>query len=103
MKVRFRAAAMEELRDAIDYHAQIQPELGDRLARAVAEALADILEYPKSAPVVDRGCRRRKVSDFPYGIVYRIKNGWIEVFAVMHLHRRPGYWRDRLRPEGDSA
>jgi len=35
------------------------------------------------------------VRRFPFGILYRIEPEQIVVVAVMHLRRRPGYWRDR--------
>jgi hypothetical protein len=34
---------------------------------------------------------------FPYGVVYQILESEILVVAITHLHRRPGYWRDRSR------
>jgi hypothetical protein len=30
---------------------------------------------------------------FPYAILYRIASDEVQIVAVMHLHRRPGYWR----------
>jgi hypothetical protein len=36
------------------------------------------------------------VPKFPYGLLYRIEPARIYIVAVMHLHRRPGYWRSRL-------
>jgi hypothetical protein len=35
---------------------------------------------------------------FPYDIVVRELSEEILVVAVAHHSRRPGYWRDRLRP-----
>jgi hypothetical protein len=29
-------------------------------------------------------------------VLYRVERERIYVVAVMHLHRRPGYWRPRL-------
>lgn len=33
---------------------------------------------------------------FPYVIVFRETATTVEVVAVAHEHRRPGYWRNRL-------
>lgn len=55
MNVRFRAAARSELGEAIDCYARIQPQLGERLAYAVAEAIADIQDYPNASPMVEAG------------------------------------------------
>jgi hypothetical protein len=33
---------------------------------------------------------------FPYGVVYAIRNDEIYLIAVMHLKRRPFYWKKRI-------
>ncbi len=30
---------------------------------------------------------------FPYGLIYRIQSDRVVIVAVMHLKRRPFYWR----------
>lgn len=32
---------------------------------------------------------------FPYALVYALGVEQVFVLAVAHLHRSPGYWRDR--------
>jgi mRNA-degrading endonuclease RelE of RelBE toxin-antitoxin system len=41
-----------------------------------------------------RRCRLRR---FPYGLIYAIDRGDILIVAVAHAHRRPDYWRDRMK------
>jgi mRNA-degrading endonuclease RelE of RelBE toxin-antitoxin system len=41
-----------------------------------------------------RRCRLRR---FPYGLIYAIDEGDILIVAVAHTHRRPDYWRDRMK------
>ena len=41
------------------------------------------------------GFRRRLLRRFPYGILYKEEESQIVIVAVMHLQRRPGYWRNR--------
>jgi plasmid stabilization system protein ParE len=43
-----------------------------------------------------RRLRRLLVRKFPYGLLYRVEPDRIYIIAVMHLHRRPRYWRSRL-------
>jgi hypothetical protein len=44
-----------------------------------------------------RRIRRIIVPRFPYALLYRATSDRILIVAVMHLHRRPGYWRSRVR------
>ena len=40
-----------------------------------------------------RACR---FEGFPYKLIYRIADsGDLQVIAVMHMKRRPGYWKER--------
>jgi len=43
--------------------------------------------------------RRCRFETFPYALIYRLHNDLkIEVVAVMHLNRRPGYWNEEEQP-----
>jgi hypothetical protein len=33
---------------------------------------------------------------FPYGIFYRAEANQVRILVVMHLSRKPRYWKDRL-------
>ena len=56
----------------------------------------EIIEHPESGPVTLGSIRRRLVRRFPYAILYTIEADHILIIAVMHGHREPGYWKDRL-------
>jgi hypothetical protein len=36
------------------------------------------------------------VHGFPYDVVYQVEQDELQVLAVAHQHRKPGYWRERL-------
>ena len=38
---------------------------------------------------------------FPYGLIYHVRDEMLLIVAVMHLHRHPDVWRDRL-PSADT-
>lgn len=44
------------------------------------------------------GTRRYLLKRFPYLLVYRVVDERIEIIAVAHGRRRPGFWRHRLKP-----
>ena len=52
-------------------------------------------ESPAIGQRVGRHLRRLLGPKFPYGLLYRAQPERIYIVAVMHLHRRPGYWRSR--------
>jgi hypothetical protein len=55
-----------------------------------------IYEQALDLPIDDRLITRRCLTNkFPYGILYRIVENNIRIMAVMNLHRKPGYWKNR--------
>jgi plasmid stabilization system protein ParE len=66
-----------------------------RFVTELERALLHIAEAPERWPVVESGRRRFVLRRFPFSIVYRVQSGQVEVLAVAHGRRRPGYWRDR--------
>lgn len=59
-------------------------------------AMAAIAEFPDAWPPFEATTRRFIFKRFPYYAIYRrLDDEVIEVVAVMHAKRRPGYWRSR--------
>jgi toxin ParE1/3/4 len=59
-------------------------------------AIAVILEAPRRWPMANHGTRKFLLQRFPYAVYYREFPSGIEVLAVAHGHRKPGYWKSRL-------
>ena len=47
--------------------------------------------------MLDGDIRRALVKQFPYGVIYSEEQQEILIIAVMHLHRKPEYWRNRTK------
>lgn len=95
-RVYFHDAAYEEMIESARRYEGEQSDLGRRFLDAVETAVSHIQRFPRSCPKVEEGVRRAAVKNFPYGVVYRCRNQRIEIVAIMHLHREPGYWKGRL-------
>jgi toxin ParE1/3/4 len=91
----FHPEAEAELTEAIDFYEGVQSTLGEELSLEVLAAVGGILLHPNAWPVLEDDVRRCLVHRFPYGILYYVDGDRIHILAVMHLHRRPGYWKDR--------
>jgi toxin ParE1/3/4 len=63
----------------------------------VERAIVDVEEHPRRWPVLAKQVRKRAVGRFPYSILYRVDGEAILIVAVMHMHRHPHYWTNRLR------
>jgi hypothetical protein len=69
--------------------------LDDEFLAGIEQGIDAIQDRPQTWPIFAGAARRYLVHRFPYGIVYVCEQGWILVLAIMHLHRKPGYWADR--------
>jgi hypothetical protein len=95
--VRFLEVAEIELDQAIRWYESQAPGLGNAFLIEVLSAAERISRYPEAWHPLDKWLRRCRLNRFPYGLIYAIENGDVLVLAVAHLHREPGYWRDRLK------
>jgi plasmid stabilization system protein ParE len=87
------------LDDAYLFYEQQQPGLGKVFLNEILSAFKRIKSYPESWPPFSKRTRRYLTNKFPYGIIYqvRVKDKEILIVAIAHLHREPGYWKDRLK------
>jgi toxin ParE1/3/4 len=100
VRVRFRPEAAAELLQARDWYAGRESGLGDEFAAAVDAAVDRVAARPLAFRVLPRvpSIRRAQLRRFPFVLLFRMLTGdVIEVIAVAHMRRRPGYWKTRLR------
>jgi hypothetical protein len=96
MKFYFHPDAEAEFDKTVEYYEQLQLGLGIEFAEEIYATITRIIQYPDGWSALSKNSRRCLVNRFPYGVVYQIKSRSLRIIAVAHLHRRPGYWKERL-------
>jgi plasmid stabilization system protein ParE len=97
MKYEFHSEAETEFFDAIDYYEDCEKGLGYDFAVEVYSAIEKILNFPNAWTILEDEIRRCLIRRFPYGLLYAIDGDRIFILAVMHLHRDPEYWKNRIK------
>ena len=92
----FHPAAETEFFEAISYYEDCEPGLGQDFALEVHAAIGNAVRHPTAWPILGEEVRRCQANRFPYGILYSFDSDRIYVLAVMHLHRHPGCWKNRI-------
>jgi plasmid stabilization system protein ParE len=97
----FHPEARAEFVEDVDWYDDREAGVGERFDVAVRAAIDAAVDSPESwavwpdwkrEPVV----RSKGVSDFPYRVVYFVRDDLLIIVAVAHAKRRPGYWRERV-------
>ena len=96
LRHRFHREALRELTEVTETYEAQDPTLAREFARAVADGVEKILQFPDAWQKVELGLRRYRTRKFPYGLVYQRTGDEIVIVAVMHLKRQPGYWARRV-------
>jgi len=88
--------ALEEIKSAVQWYSSRSEGAALRFVEEVDGAIALIAQSPDRWPAGRNGTRKLVLRRFPFAVIYRVGSAAIQVLAVAHGHRRPGYWRDRL-------
>jgi plasmid stabilization system protein ParE len=97
VKYELHPEAALEHEEQISYYEARSAGLGARYHVAFRQAALKACATPRRYRVVD-GDSLRRVSfrGFPHHILYREIEGSVQILAVAHDRRRPGYWTGRL-------
>ena len=97
MILSIHSEAEEEIKATSANYEALQVGLGEAFLDEVTHAFDQIEQHPLAWAILTDDFRRYLLRRFPYGIVYQIEADQIFILAVMHLHRKPNYWRSRLK------
>ena len=96
MQLEMHPEAVAEAREARLWYADRSPDAAAKFFGELERALDRIAEAPKRWPAKS-GVRKYVMRRFPFLVLFRVLDAKVEVIAVAHARRRPGYWADRLR------
>jgi plasmid stabilization system protein ParE len=94
--VGFHPDASHEADSAYDWYAARDVSVAHAFRQELRHAVDAVANNPLAWPRRGRNTRHYVFPRFPYSLVYRMRGDEIEVIAVAHGRRRPGYWRSRL-------
>lgn len=96
MQLIFLKIARDELAEIKRFYNRQQAGLWDAFQREAKFATQLILERPLSWQIEIEPTRRFILNRFPYKMVYLVRAEQVIMIAIMHQHRNPDYWVDRI-------
>jgi plasmid stabilization system protein ParE len=95
MRVNLGRSARREAVEAASWYENQEEGLGARFLRALEAAQNRVGSNPLIYRCFRGDLRKCRFEVFPYVLVFRIHGDEIQVAAVMHTSRKPGYWENR--------
>ncbi|CAM5203747.1 hypothetical protein ARD30_23930 [Bosea thiooxidans] len=94
MRIVWTPRAQRNLRDAARYLTQFNPFAALSMIRTIRAAPTQLLHHPASGrPGRIEGTRELVVPGTSYVLPYRVRDGRVEILAVLHTSRQ---WPDQL-------
>ena len=97
-RVHLRRIAKRDIREAVTWYRERDPELANRFLDEVYRTLAMLEQFPNiGGPVFgipDKATRQMPVDNFPYYVVFKRFANRLSVLAVAHDRKNPGYWNE---------
>ena len=95
MNVEFHPAALQEVENAQGWYEERSLLSASAFLRELSIAVQRIREAPHRYPAAQGGTRRILLNRFPFTVYYRVQTNTLNIVAVAHQKRRPGYWVSR--------
>ncbi len=96
MTHRFHPEAEAEHYGAVAYYESKRAGLGVSYLEEFDELLKRVTERPHAFHIErSPDLRRAHLVRFPYAVIYREVGGVVQVLAIAHKRRQPGYWARR--------
>lgn len=94
-KVEFHEEAALEYEAALEWYLERSVLAASKFDEALSRGIDMIVDAPSRWPAGSHGTRRFLLQRFPFAIVYRELPAAIQVLAIAHARRKPGYWKQR--------
>ena len=94
--LKYHPAASGEIKAAHAWYVRQSVQAADGFYEELLLPIARVQGRPRLYPPYRYGTQRAVLDRYPFSIVYRELLHEIQIIAVAHAKRRPGYWADRL-------
>lgn len=96
-EITFHDEAAAEYDAAFDWYLARSPDAALKFDAEVDNALQQILDNPRCWAGGTSHTRRYLLRKFPFLLIYReMPQNKIEIVAVAHTSRKPGFWKHRI-------
>lgn len=103
LRIDLAPEAERDIQSIFAWYEQQRPGLGLAFLLATEVAIDGIRRLPEARPLLARNTRRVMLRRFPYALFYTREGSCVLVTGILHGHRNPESWSDRVRDFAASA
>ena len=95
MRLEISDPAEREISEAYDWYSERSPQAAGRFLAELDRAFDVVLKSPRVWPKLDSDTRRFVLKRYPFSLIYHLSEDAIQIIALAHHKRLPGYWTSR--------
>lgn len=84
-----------EILQALEWYAERSAIAARAFVHELSRVVSLAVSSPETWPKAVGNTRRIVFPRYPFDLVFRLRGETLEIVAVVHQRRRPGYWADR--------
>jgi toxin ParE1/3/4 len=93
--IEFHPEALEEAEAARGWYSERSLVASRAFVSEMIHSVETVSQDPEMWPVFEKVTHRYVFQRFPFSLIYRLIEDKIQVVAIAHSKRKPGYWRER--------
>lgn len=93
--VRLHPGAIADARASRKWYENRSVSAANAFMNELDRAIEQISEFADQWPIYILGTKRFLLHRFPFSVVYRALGNVVEIVAIAHARRKPGYWTFR--------
>ena len=97
--LRIQPQAELDVSDAAAWYEEQRPGLGIELLQELDSVMQRVVQSPFQFPLIQNEVRRALLRRFPYSAYFRVSDETVDLIAVLHQHRDPSTWQQRIVAE----
>ena len=82
--------------DAVAWYEDQRAGLGAEFLIELDGVMQRIVQTPFQFPEIKENVRRALLQRFPYSVYFKVDNETVDVLSVLHQHRDPRTWEQRI-------
>jgi plasmid stabilization system protein ParE len=90
--LKYHPAVKRKIKASLAWYTQQGEDAADGFHEELLPAIERVRQRPQLYPPHLHGAWRASVDRYPFSIIYHEKAVEIQIIAVAHAKRRPGYW-----------